>query len=145
MLQQAPTPQHPLDVDLGGKLAVLGWDVTDENGARVDSIFPSTRYFFTIYYRVNARLSGAWETFVHIDGFHRRYNADHATLGGRYPLSLWLPGDIIADRAVLRLEPNFTPGSYRVLFGLYMGERRLEVRSGQHEDNRIVAGTLLVR
>lgn len=145
VLAQAPSPQHPLDVDLAGKLQVLGWEVTDENDARVEAIFPGTRYLFTIYYRVNARLSGNWETFVHIDGFHRRYNADHPTLGGRYPFSLWLPGDFIADRGVLRLEPNFTPGSYRVLFGLYMGERRLEVRSGEHEDNRIVAGTLLVR
>jgi hypothetical protein len=145
VLARAPSPQHPLDVDLAGKLQVLGWEVTDENDARVDAIFPGTRYLFTIYYRVNARLSGNWETFVHIDGFHRRYNADHPTLGGRYPFSLWLPGDFIADRGVLRLEPNFTPGSYRVLFGLYMGERRLEVRSGEHEDNRIVAGTLLVR
>jgi hypothetical protein len=145
VFDRAPSPGHSLDVDLAGKLRVLGWDVTDEDGARVDSIVPGERYEFSVYYRVDARISGAWEAFVHIDGFQRRYNADHPLLAGRYPLSLWLPGDYIVDRAVMRLEPNFAPGTYRVLFGLYTGERRLEVRSGKHEDNRIVAGTLIVK
>jgi hypothetical protein len=145
VLDRAPTPGHPLDVNLAGKLSVLGWDVTDGDGARVDIIAPGERYELAIYYRVDARVSGTWEAFVHVDGFQRRYNADHALLAGRYPLTLWLPGDFIVDRTVLRLEPNFAPGTYRVLFGLYSGERRLEVRSGKHEENRIVAGTLIVK
>ena len=145
VLDRAPSPGHPLDVELAGKLRVLGWDVTDDEGVRVDIIAPGERYELAIYYRVDARISGNWEAFVHVDGFQRRYNADHQLLAGRYPLSLWLPGDFIVDRAVLRLEPNFTPGTYRVLFGLYSGERRLEVRSGKHEENRIVAGTLIVK
>jgi hypothetical protein len=142
---EASAPLHPLDVDLGGKLDVLGWDVFDRDGTRVSALSPGTRYEFAIYYRVNQRVSGNWDTFLHIDGFQRRFNGDHATLGGHYRFSLWLPNDFIVDRYEFALGPEFSRGSYHVYFGLYSGSRRLEVRRGAHEDDRIVAGTIDVK
>jgi hypothetical protein len=142
---EALAPGHPLDVDLGGKLDVLGWDVFDRDGARVSALSPGTRYEFAIYYRVNQRISGNWDTFLHIDGFQRRFNGDHPTLGGHYPFALWLPNDFIVDRYEFALGPEFSRGSYHVYFGLYSGSRRLEVRRGAHEDDRVVAGTIDVK
>jgi len=145
VLTRAVAPAHPLDANLGNKLDVLGWQVNDANGAPATYVTPARNYEFVIFYRVVERLSGRWETFVHFDGFQRRYNADHPTLQGRYPFSAWLPGDVLADRHTIRLEPNFTPGRYRVFLGLYSGSRRLEVRRGAHEQDRIVAGSIEVR
>jgi hypothetical protein len=51
-------------------------------------------------------------------------------------------GDFIADRSEFALEPNFGAGKYRVYFGLYNGNRRLEVRRGPAEENRLDAGFL---
>jgi hypothetical protein len=82
---------------------------------------------------------------VHIDGYQRRYNGDHPTLDGKYPLNLWRTGDYVADSAEFTLEPNFTAGKYNVYFGLFIGSRRLEVKRGRHSDNRINAGHLDVR
>ncbi len=59
--------------------------------------------------------------------------------------TLWRSGDFIADRSEFTLEPNFGPGKYQVYFGLYSGNRRLEVRRGAAEENRLDAGVLEVR
>jgi len=141
----APRPAHPLDANLGDTLDVLGWDVTDLDGQPVNAITSGRRYDFVLYLRVVARVHGAWEVFVHIDGFQRRYNGDHPLLDGRYPLALWNVGDFIADHHQIVLEPNFTRGTYRVFVGLYSGARRMPVRRGAHEDDRLEAGELSVQ
>jgi 4-amino-4-deoxy-L-arabinose transferase-like glycosyltransferase len=145
LLREAPRPTRQLDANLGEKLDVLGWDVTDLDDRPVRDVVPSRRYRFVIYYRVVARISGAWETFVHIDGFQRRFNGDHKTLDGRYAFALWQVGDFIADRHEIELEPNFTPGTYQVYFGLYSGSRRLAVKRGAHHEDRVQGGPLVVR
>jgi hypothetical protein len=145
VLDVEPHPAHRVEAELGVNLRVLGWDVFDEAGAPTEAVSAGREYEFVIYYRVLERLVGNWDTFFHIDGFQRRYNGDHPTLEGHYPFSLWLPGDYIADRHLFRLGPEFSRGEYEVFFGLYSGSRRLDVRRGTHEENRIVAGKLTVR
>jgi hypothetical protein len=141
----APRPAHPLDANLGDQLDVLGWDLFDRNGRPLSAIVPGNTVELVIYYRVVARVTGNWETFVHIDGFQRRFNADHPTLEGRYPFLLWRVGDVVADRYEFRLEPNFSPGEYRLLFGLYSGSRRLPLRRGPGSDDRVDGGPIVVR
>ena len=153
----APAVQHPLHAVLGDQLEVLGWSIFDRAGGLATSVVPATTYRFAIYYRVLAPLSGSWQTFVHIDGLQRRFNADHEPLDGKYPLRLWRQSDVIVDTTEVLLEPNFSPGAYRVYFGLFSGDRRLPVRQGNQtyekrekgdtsqNDDRIVAGTLQVR
>ena len=44
------------------------------------------------------------------------------------------------------LEPNFSPGTYTVFFGLFVGETRMKVVSGPNDhDNRIDGGPLRVQ
>jgi 4-amino-4-deoxy-L-arabinose transferase-like glycosyltransferase len=145
LLGAEPQPTRRLDANLGGQLDVLGWDVTDLDDRPVKDVVPRRRYRFVIYYRVVERISGAWETFLHIDGFQRRFNGDHKTLDGKYSFALWQVGDLIADRHEIELEPNFTPGNYQVFFGLYSGSRRLPVKRGAHHEDRVQGGTLAVR
>ena len=145
VLERAPTPKHLLDANLGDKLDVLGWDTLDLDGHPVDAVEAGREYAFVIYFRVVQPINGSWETFIHVDGFQRRFNGDHPTLAGKYPFNLWHAGDFIADRSAFTLEPNFGAGKYRVYFGLYSGNRRLEVRRGRAEENRLEAGFLDVR
>lgn len=145
VLNARPNPSRKLNVDLGGKLDVLGWEIDDSHGKRVESVVPGVEYEFVIYFHVKAQILGSWDTFIHVDGLKRRFNGDHPTLGGAYPLALWRPGDHLADRHRFRLDPHFAPGTYQVYFGLYNGSRRLEVRRGPHDENRILAGTLEIR
>jgi hypothetical protein len=70
-------------------------------------------------------------------------------MNGRYPMSLWLPGDALADDHEPTLEPSFTPGGYTLWFGLAVGDRcteRLPVKTGPSDGcNRINGGILRVR
>ena len=145
VLDAEPSIQHPVHAVLGEKLEVLGWSVHSPNGALEDSVVPATTYRFSIYFRLLAPLSGRWQTFVHIDGLQRRFNADHEPLGGKYPLRLWRQNDVLVDTTDVVLEPNFSPGPYRVYFGLFASDQRLPVTEGPQSDDRIVAGTLQVR
>ena len=145
ILDQAPHPANPLNANFGNQLDNVGWEVTTPDGKVVDSVVPGKPYQFRIYYKVVTPISGNWETFIHIDGFQRRYNGDHPTLEGKYPLHLWRVGDYVTDIHEFTLEPNFTPGEYSVFYGLFIGSRRLEVKRGRQNDNRLEAGRLRVR
>jgi hypothetical protein len=145
VLDAPPQLQHPVHAVLGDQLEVLGWSVQSPDGQPQTAVAPTSHYRFIIYYRVLQPLSGAWQTFVHLDGLQRRFNADHEPLGGKYPLRLWRQNDVIADATDLFLEPNFSPGPYRVYFGLFSGDRRLSVSEGPESEDRIEAGTLQVR
>ncbi len=145
ILGERPHPQHPLDGSFNNQLDALGWAVTDLDGKPVDAIVPLRTYRFKIYYKVAAPIAGSWETFIHIDGFQRRYNGDHKTLDGKYAFNLWRVGDYIVDTHEIALEPNFTPGDYHVFFGLFIGDRRLEVKRGAQNENRLDGGIIHVR
>jgi hypothetical protein len=145
ILDARPSPAHRLDVDFNGQLHALGWEVTTPDGERVSSVRAGKRYLFRFYYEVTRPISGEWQTFIHVDGYQRRYNGDHDTLEGKYPFHLWRNGDFVVDIHPFELEPNFTAGTYTVFFGLFRGDQRLEVKRGGAEDNRVNAGLLDVR
>jgi hypothetical protein len=146
LLDKPPNPQHKVVVDMEGKLQVLGYDVTDLQGKLVDYIGPGRKYRMRTYYKVLAPVTTEWEAFIHIDGFHRRHNGDHKPLDGKYPFSLWLKDDLVMDDYEFSLEPNFSPGTYTVFFGLFVGDTRMKVTSGPNDnDNRIDGGPLRVQ
>jgi 4-amino-4-deoxy-L-arabinose transferase-like glycosyltransferase len=146
VLSKPPSPQRRLGANMDDKLEVIGFDLNDDRGRPVDAVTPGRDYHFKTYYRVLAPVTTEWEGFIHIDGYHRRHNGDHKVTGGKYPMSLWLPGDFIADDHEFKLEPNFTPGTYAIYFGLFVGDTRLKVSNGPNDgDNRINGGQLRVQ
>jgi hypothetical protein len=131
---------------LEDKIEVLGIDVIDDRGRLVDVVSAGRDYHLRTYYKVLAPVTTEWEAFVHIDGYHRRHNGDHKPLSGKYPMSLWLPGDLLVDDSDFKLEPNFTPGTYQIFFGLFVGDTRLKVINGPNDgENRIIGGDLRVQ
>jgi len=141
-----PHPWRKIDANMEDKLEVISIDLLDDRGHAVDAVSPGRTYHLKTYYRVLAPVTTEWEAFIHIDGFHRRHNGDHKPMNGKYPMSLWLPGDLLADDHEFKLEPNFTPGTYTIFFGLFVGDTRLKVKSGPSDgDNRINGGALRVQ
>lgn len=146
LLPEGPvSPGRPLDAMFEDQLEAIGWEVTDEDGRVQADVVPQTKYHLRTYFRVLKPITGNWKMFVHIDGYQRRYNGDHAVLDGRYPMSLWHPGDIVVDDHPFQLEPNFGPGDYTVYFGFFTGDTRFMVTRGTHHENRVIAGSLRVR
>jgi 4-amino-4-deoxy-L-arabinose transferase-like glycosyltransferase len=146
VLSGPPHPQRRLTVNMDDKLEVLGIDLIDDRGRLIDAVGPGRTYHLRTYYRVLAPVTSEWEAFIHIDGYHRRHNGDHKPMNGKYPMSLWLPDDLLVDDHEFKLEPNFTPGTYEIYFGLFVGDTRLKVKSGPSDgDNRINGGPLHVQ
>jgi 4-amino-4-deoxy-L-arabinose transferase-like glycosyltransferase len=146
VLSTPPHPSRKIEANLEDKLQVLGIDVADDRGRNVDAVTAGREYHLRTYYKVLAPLTSEWEAFVHIDGYHRRHNGDHKPLNGKYPMSLWLPGDVLVDDHEFKLEPNFTPGTYGIYFGLFVGDTRLKVLNGPSDgENRINGGELRVQ
>lgn len=142
---RAPRVAHPIDANLAGRLEVVGWQIRTEAGALAPVLLPGRRFRLELVYRVVGSFVDEWDTFVHIDGRGRRFNADHETLQGRYPMRWWNKGDIVVDEHMMTLDPNFTPGIYRLYFGMYRGQRRLPVKRGRHDDDRVEAGAIQIR
>ncbi len=146
VLQAPPHPWRRIEANLEDKIEVLGIDLVDDSERLVESVTAGREYHLRTYYKVLAPVTTEWEAFVHIDGYHRRHNGDHKPLGGKYPMSLWLPGDILVDDSDFKLEPNFTPGTYDIYFGLFVGDTRLKVIKGPNDgENRINGGELRVQ
>jgi hypothetical protein len=145
VLDEPVKPTHMLDATFEDQLATIGWEVTDKQGKVLESVVPATNYHLRVYFRVLKPITGSWKSFVHIDGFQRRFNGDHAVLDGRYAMNLWHPGDIVVDDFEFQLEPNFTPGGYTLYFGFFQGDNRFKVTKGSNNDNRLIAGVLEVR
>lgn len=142
--EERPQLAHPLDVVLGDKLRVLGWEVRKKNGEPASVLDRGEHYRFVIGYEVLSRVSGNWKTFIHIDGEGKRFNGDHETLEGEYPYRYWNDGDFILDTYDLVLDSSYNPGMYRVYFGLFSGDNRLPVTSGEHDDDRVAGGNIEV-
>jgi hypothetical protein len=145
VLDDEPTPVQKTDIMFEDQLAMLGWEVRDNDGTVVDSVVPLHKYHLRFYFRVLKPVTGNWKAFVHIDGFQRRYNGDHNILDGKYAIPLWQPNDLLVDDYVFELEPHFTAGDYTVFMGLFAGDTRFHVTRGNHNDNRVVAGAIHVR
>jgi 4-amino-4-deoxy-L-arabinose transferase-like glycosyltransferase len=145
VLDSEPPIHNRVEANLQDQLLSLGWEVTDMAGKPVDVVSPARKYHFRLLYKVLANVPGEWETFIHIDGFHRRFNGDHKTLDGKYAFNLWQVGDYILDDHEFSLEPNFTPGAYNIFYGLFVGETRMKVKTGRQDDNRVDGGTLRVQ
>ena len=144
VLEHEPKPQQKISGDFGGQVAAIGWEIVSEAGRAVAELRVGRRYKLRLYYRVLARPTLDWETFVHIDGSGRRFNGDHETTQGKYPTTSWRPGDFIVDEETIVLDPSFSGGNYELFFGFFKGARRLEVNQGRADENRLLAGTIRV-
>ncbi len=145
LLDHVPQPQQKLSADFGGQVEVLGWELVKENGVAIAELSVGRKYELRLFYRAIGKPTMDWETFVHIDGYGRRYNGDHETTQGRYPMTNWRTGDLLVDKQIIQLDPSFSHGNYELYFGFYKGSRRLEVRRGRQDENRLIAGTIRVR
>lgn len=143
VLTEAPTPEHPSNINFDNRIELLGIDLDLPHDGYVG---PGEEFGITWYFRVNAPVPGGYQLFVHIDGAGQRINGDHEPVDGRYPVRLWEPGDIVVDRQRLRVPANYRRGNLTIFVGFYSGQQRLEVVEGPADDvDRGRAGILPIR
>jgi hypothetical protein len=128
-LQQAD-PEVPLNQPLGQgpNLTLLGYDLSGSKAAGVETDQPFTTLaglpatlHLTLYWRSEAPLEIDYTTFVHVRNEAGEIVAqkDQPPLEGRYPTSLWNPGEILASQIVVPMPSKLPPGRYDIVIGLY--------------------------
>jgi hypothetical protein len=113
-----------LDANFQGQIVLLGYE------ARQEVSWPGDRLAVTLYYEALVPFGIDYTVFVHV--VDQRGNIvvqqDTYTGMGRYPTTMWQPGDIIADTFYLTLpEWTPTPGSLILEAGFYDRETDLRL------------------
>jgi hypothetical protein len=74
----------------------------------------------TLYWRPEVSLQSDYTTFLHLRNAANETVAqkDNPPAAGRYPTSLWDPGEVIIDEIILPLD-QVGPGEYTPVVGLY--------------------------
>jgi hypothetical protein len=123
-----PSIQHPLTASLGGEVEFLGYDLERAEVA------PGETLHLTLYWRALAEMETGYTVFTHLlDGRNEiRAQQDNPPVGGTYPTTLWVPGEVVVDKYVLAVEADAPPGEHVIEVGLYVAEtgERLPVLNG---------------
>ena len=122
---ERPAIGHPLEVNLGHRVALLGYDL-DLGEFRSGGLL-----HLTLYWQALAPMETDYTAFVHLLGPEGQVVAqeDRPPGGGDYPTTLWLPPEVVVDAYALPLPTSLPEGAYRLEVGLYRVEtgERLEV------------------
>ncbi|MBN1180209.1 MAG: hypothetical protein JXD18_13440 [Anaerolineae bacterium] len=104
----------PLDVVLGEQVRLVGYDVAG-------TAEPGHILSLTLYWQALRSMDEDYTLFVHLLGEDGRLLAQHDAppLGGVYPTSQWVPGDLFTQRVDLSLPPEAPPGTAALLAGMY--------------------------
>ncbi len=135
---------HPLEVNLGDQVTLLGYDVSSE------AIYPGQPLDLTLYWQARRRMSKDYTVFTHLVAADGRIVAqqDNQPAEGRYPTSIWDTGEIVVDRYHLIVTPDTAAGEYHLETGMYLLStlERLKVVGGDEKgQDRIRLSRVRVR
>jgi len=140
------TIQHPLRVDLGDQVRLLGYTLSAEQ------IAPGDTLLLTLYWQALTPIPVRYTVFTHLLDASERIVAqvDSEPQGGGMPTDRWGVGQIIQDNYALTVNPNASSGPHVVEAGMYLLEtlKRLPARdadSGTPLGDRVLLGTVEVR
>ncbi len=120
---------HRLDVEFGGVLRLLGYDLAG------DAVQPGDVLEVTLYWQAIAATEQDYAVFVHLLDEHDLMVAQKDTHPGlgRFPTSRWQPGDAIADTYRLAVPKTaYAPSAGPLEVGLYLPQtgQRLPMAGG---------------
>lgn len=123
--------------EFDGKLELIAAQVTPD-------ALVSGEFEVATWWRVKASVSRDWEIFIHVDGPGSRINGDHKVVGGEFPTTRWVPGDIVVDRHEMSVSLfGDAKGEYVVRLGMFIDDDRMTVSPAVSE-NRVDVGTIEV-
>jgi len=123
--------QHPLQVNLGDQVTLLGYDVSP------DAVQPGQSLDLTLYWQARREVTEDYTVFTHLVAADGRIVAqqDNQPAEGRYPTFIWDAGEIVVDRYRLTIAPDAPGGEYHLEVGMYLLStlERLKIVSGDEE------------
>jgi 4-amino-4-deoxy-L-arabinose transferase-like glycosyltransferase len=145
-LAALPPTQHPLQIDLEGRITLRGYDLVGDL-----SPHPSTTrggeggevVHMRLYWQAITRPDQTYKVSLRLldDAGQVWAQADQEPLHGAYPTTRWQAGDLIADDFDLPLALGTPPGEYRLAMVVYAVStgQALAVLDAQHNPQGIVA------
>lgn len=137
--------QHPLRLDLGDQVRLLGYALNSERLA------PGETLLLTLYWQALVPMDKRYTVFTHLLDKNSQIQAqvDSEPQGGGLPTDRWTVGQVVQDNYALTVSTRAVPGPHLLETGLYLlatGER-LPVRdpdSGAFLGDRVVLSTIEV-
>jgi hypothetical protein len=115
-----------IDVEFGDRIMLLSSDIALLEGNQLGLV---------LYWQAERPLDQNWTVFVHVLDSNGTLvtQRDSQPRDGRYPTSVWDPGEVVDDRHSLSLPSGLPEGEYQVIVGLYSVEsgERLPVLDGE--------------
>ena len=122
-------PQYSMQARFGDSIALAGADLSAPLHGRVLT--------YTLHWQALAPISQNYTVFAHLLDAVGNLRAQEDTMphNGRYPTSLWSPGEIILDPHILHFPSDLEPGRYTLRVGLYDPEtgQRLLVKDAPRD------------
>jgi len=135
---QLPEPEHPLAMQLGESITLLGYDLEPRN------LRPGDVLHLTLYWQAQALMNTSYTVFVHLldDGGQIQAQRDSVPVAGALPTTGWAEGEFIADGYEIAIPADAPMGLYSLAVGMYdaaTGERLPTVdENGQPHRDRIL-------
>ena len=165
-----PPISHPLTATLGGQVQLLGYDLLTpipapspyegegrtpipapsphegEGRTMVAVVAPGDTITLTLYWRALTEMDESYTVFTHLlapDG-SMTGQRDNPPVGGTYPTSLWLAGEVVADVYVIPVRADGAPGEHRLEVGMYIAETGTRLPLAGTPDDTILLQTVTV-
>ena len=133
---QALQPAHALNVALGDRIRLLGYDL-QVTGQTLN---------VALYWQAKEPMEKSYNVFVHVFDSQGglQGQTDGPAVSGDYPTFLWQPGEVIIDGHSVLLPSDAPLGTYRVVVGMYdkATNERLPVLDGV--GHKVPAGQILL-
>lgn len=112
--------QHAVNTAFGERITLLGYD----------SQLGDRELRLTLYWQAERALDQDWSIFIHLIDQAGSLVAqrDSQPRDGRYPTSVWEPGEIVADAHQIILPASAADGVYQLVVGLYLAENGQRLR-----------------
>jgi hypothetical protein len=117
--------EHPLGINLGDRVTLLGYDLERREG----------EITLTLHWQARQEMEEDYTVFIHLlDGGEIVAQGDSQPQGGHYPTSIWDEGEVVIDEHRLTTG-ELSPGEYDLWVGIYLLEsmERLPVIDAQGE------------
>jgi 4-amino-4-deoxy-L-arabinose transferase-like glycosyltransferase len=137
---QGPSPEHPLDLVLGGKLRLLGYDIS------ATRLAPGETLAVSLYWQALAPMDIRYRAFVHVES-DRMWGQHDDDPVCRVRTDEWRPPQAGMGQFRVTLDPATPAGSYPVTVGVYNPEDwgRLEIFDQQGESRGDVLELTTIR
>jgi len=138
-------PQHQVRYQLGHQIRLLGYDLDQSR------FTPGDTLHLTLHWQTRARIDQDYTVFTQLLGPDLQLygQMDHRPIDNLWPTTRWQPGDRLADRYDLPVDPAAPPGQYQLLVGMYdpqTGQRLAITLDGESvPDNAIFLATVTIR